>query len=77
MGNEFPIEMHASQETLQICGVSGNGPVLQNLDFCRIYMKSGLINHNRSLSKEWLLHLGLQPVLAKEVQNCANMLKFI
>ena len=57
-----------------------SGPNLQNLNFGRIYVNSYKINHkaltlDRSLSKERFICFGLQLILAKEIQNSADMLQ--
>ena len=57
-----------------------SGPDLQNLNFGRIYVNSYNINHkalilDRSLPKEGFIHFGLQLILAKDIQNSADMLQ--
>ena len=57
-----------------------SGLDLQNLNFGRIYVNSYNINHksltlDRSLPKEGFIHFGPQLILAKEIQNSADMLQ--
>jgi hypothetical protein len=63
MVDESQIEIHASQENLEICGVGGRA--LQN--FALIACKTQILD--KSFSKECLLHFILQPLLALEVQT--------
>ena len=56
-----------------------SGLDLQNLNFGRLYVNSYKINHKAltldiSLPKEGFIHFGLQLILAKEIQNSADML---
>jgi hypothetical protein len=43
--NEFPIEIHASQEILWIYSVGKCGSILQNLNFGQSCLNSCLMNH--------------------------------
>jgi hypothetical protein len=80
MTNEFPIEIHASESILEIKDIGGSRPLIQNLDFSRIYVNSGFINYqtqilDRDMSKGQLFHIRLQLVLAEEVTNYEDMLQ--
>ena len=59
-----------------------SGTDIQNLKFGRIYLNSYNINHkaltlDRILPKEGFIHFCLQLILAKEIQNSADMLQMI